>query len=242
MTAGTMRDHGQALGEPIIRGGRGPGCWPAPQVALSWSRKASSSPPPAHLNQRLVLRPQDRSTSAWSSRRADSSTGCVDVRERPWSSPPSTPAARRASLAPIRYPGVRRLGPPPIFGFDSTTTTVSRSSSAGIGRQIPRAGPSSSRPAAWRRRHRSDEPEGDPGPARRHRRAPVPGPTRPSGRRRVAPRPRRVLPRRPRTRGEGRADARHLRADHGRRPGDRRRPADPGGLRARIGAGAARKG
>ena len=42
--------------------------------------------------------------------------------------------------------------------------------------------------------------------------------------------------------GEGRPDARHLRTDHGRRPRDRGCPADAGGLRARFGAGSARKG
>ena len=45
-------------------------------------------------------------------------------------------------------------------------------------------------------------------------------PTRPS-RRRVAESPGRVLPDRRRTGGEGRPDARHLRADHGRGPRDR---------------------
>ena len=42
--------------------------------------------------------------------------------------------------------------------------------------------------------------------------------------------------------GEGRPAARDLRPDHGRGTRDRRRPAHSGGLRARIGAGAARKG
>ncbi len=47
---------------------------------------------------------------------------------------------------------------------------------------------------------------------------------------------------RPTSRGEGRPAARHLRPDHRRREEDRGRPAHAGGLRARIGAGAARKG
>ena len=62
MTAGTMRDHAQALGEPIIRAGL---------LAGATSRfvlvpLATSSPPPARLTSAWYC---DRrtSTSAWSS-------------------------------------------------------------------------------------------------------------------------------------------------------------------------------
>jgi hypothetical protein len=55
-------------------------------------------------------------------------------------------------------------------------------------------------------------------------------------------RARRVNPAGRRTEGEGRPDARHLRADRGRGTRDRRGSPHVGGLRARTGAGAAGKG
>jgi hypothetical protein len=90
MTAGTMRDHAQALGEPIIRAGL---------LAGATSRfvlvpLATSSPPPARLTSAWYC---DRrtSTSAWSSA-PSGLAGSMSASRR-------STARHSASTSPIRY-------------------------------------------------------------------------------------------------------------------------------------------